>query len=67
MYLISCKRYEDANFIAKERDFKQIEWRFIPWEPDSLRSEKLAGYRRILEKNLIGYFSDDERYRLVRE
>ena len=67
LYLISAEHYDFARHEARERLLSPSQWRFIPWEPRFDRRARLAGLAGYGEDRLIGWFSDEERARLMRE
>lgn len=65
-YLISAEHYDFARYEARERRISPNQWRYIPWEPKFERRCKLAGLAGYSEEKLIGWFSEEERARLMR-
>ncbi|OZV10778.1 hypothetical protein CIW83_18335 [Tissierella sp. P1] len=58
-YLISTETLREAKEIARQKNLKENEWKYIP--QDVTRKSKIMGTRVSDEKYLIGYFSDNER------
>lgn len=64
MKLISAQTFKLAQEIAHAYRLNHWEWKYIPYGPEDIREQRLRG-RRVKEEDLIGSFSDDERFYLV--
>jgi len=64
MKLISAQTLELAQKIARAYGLNHQEWKYIPYGPPNAREQRLRGWR-VKEEDLIGDFSDDERFFLV--
>lgn len=65
-FLVSSKTMESAAIFAREHNLKRNDVKHIP-ETGFYKRMKLDGLGGFKEEQLIGHFSDDERYFLTRQ